>query len=414
MPRLKLRNLVGVCIAVCVCVTIWARPQTNTAVDATASVTAVPVATVAQLDKVCDSGAKSGDSLKKCWTTYFEGVAAQDGVVSALKAIQDIGKTNKSVSTSCHDFDHNLGRWAYSNTQNVVEALTHDDRACQYGFMHGVLEAFAIEATDAEMQEKLGVVCEPYRAALDTPGLERDLRECLHGIGHAAAVHTQDDVFKALEWCRLGTSTLNEIENCTGGVLMEYGNSAVKQRGGGGPLGVAHGPGDSQISDDVAMSLCNKVKSEFERECWRRASMFWGALKVPTPAMLKMCVKDSGADSDRCAAGVGVWVMLESYKKVRELSGVPQYIADACAVEKRIEGWCLYGAVYPITSNAIWDNTPLSTWMELCSLATSEDAKKTCRLGELQAVQALPDVERRMALGRARGFTDKELTAKTV
>ena len=376
--------------------------------------TAAPVATIAQIDKGCDHGAKSGDSLKKCWTTYFEEVAAQDGVVAALKTLQDIGKTNKSVSTHCHDYDHNLGRWAYNNTRDVVEALTHDDRACQYGFMHGVLEAFAMEATDADMQDKLGVVCEPYRDDIETPGLERYLGECLHGIGHAAAVHTQDDVFKALEWCRLGTRAPNEIEACTGGVLMEYGNSVIKQRGGGGPLIEAHGPGDSHIADDVAMNLCTKVKSEFKRECWRRANMFWGALKVTTPEMLKMCVKDSGEDYDRCGDGVGGWVMRVSYENVQDLSEVPQYIADACAVEQRTEGWCLYGAVYPITSNAIWDSTEPSSWMDVCSLASSADAKKICRLAELRAIRALPDVGLRMTLGRARGFTDKEITAKAV
>jgi hypothetical protein len=411
---LKLRNLTGVAVVLCLGFTIWARPQAAS-VGGTPTTHAETTTTVGaptdamQTEEAC--AGDFGDAFKACWTGRFEAVAARDGVAAALLSVQETGRSNTGVNSNCHDFNHKLGRWAYNDTRDVVEALTHDDRACQYGFMHGVLEAFAMDATDDEMRTNLEKVCEPRRATVKTPGLERDLGECLHGIGHAAAVHTQDDVFKALEWCRLGTNTIHEIGSCTGGVLMEYGNSAIKKHGGNGPLAEAHGPGDSSIPDDVAMKLCTMVKDEFRRECWRRAGMFWGALKVAPTEMLRICVADARSDLDQCGAGVGDWVMRLSYENVRDLNEVPQYIADACAAEKSVEGWCLYGAVFPITGNAIWSNTDPAEWMNLCDLAKSPDAKKTCRLGELRGIRAFPDVEGRIELGLARGYTKVELTS---
>ena len=396
-------------VLLCLGITLWTRAETSDSVSAPGT-TLTSSTTAAPLEKDCETHFEVGDDFKTCWTSYFEGVAAKDGVVAALNAVQVVGKTNANVNSLCHDFDHKLGRWAYKDTNDVVEALTHDDRACQYGFMHGVLEAFAMTATDDEMTAKLASVCEPRRATLKILGMERDLGECLHGIGHAAAVHTPDDVFRALEWCRLGTNNQDEIGSCTGGALMEYGNSSIKQHGGSGPLAEAHGPGESRIADDVAMTLCTKVQKDFKRECWRRASMFWGALKVPASEMLKMCAADSGVNSDQCGAGVGDWVMRISYENVQSQAQVPQYIANECANNRTIEGWCLYGAVFPITGNAIWANADPATWMNLCDLASSADANKTCRLGELRAVRALPDVERRIKLGVARGYTKAELT----
>jgi hypothetical protein len=397
-------------IAASLCLTVWTRHEPAVTNAPQGRALEVVDATVVQPEKICDLGADVGDAFKKCWTAHFESVAAKDGVVAALQNVQEVGKAHSNVNSLCHEFDHKLGRWAYKDTEDVLKALTYDDRACQYGFMHGVLEAFAMTATDAEMKAKLPVVCEPRRATVKTPGLERDLGECLHGLGHAAAVHTQDDVFRALEWCRLGTTTRNEIGSCAGGALMEYGNSIIKQKGGRGPLAEAHGPGESTVTDDVAMRLCTMVADDFKRECWRRASAFWGALQVSPSEMLRMCAKDSRGDADQCGAGVGDWVVRISYEG-RKLDEVPQFIAEQCANDKQIEGWCLYGAVYPITGNAIWSNAEPDTWMNLCVLATSAEAKKTCMRGELRAIRALPDVERRMELGLARGYTNAELTS---
>lgn len=404
-------RVAGVVLAgLLLCTAALARESRETNPKSPTGTTTSVVGSTTQATEECSDASTGSVEWVRCESARFTAIGERDGVPRALAAVQEAGQADPSRQAWCHDIEHAIGRWAYQRLKDIPALLEYNDRTCQFGYIHGAFEEFAATATDAEMRSTFPIACAALTNTRKVAGSERDWGECLHALGHAAAVHTSKDLVQALEWCRLAGSDKPTSDSCAGGVFMEYGNSYIKTKTGVEQTSAGdHGPGQSVISDDLIPVLCSKVAALYARECWNRIGSFWGPAGIPDAEMLKKCATDAGEYASKCAYSVGTWLMRAAYSNARDAVGVSKFIAAVCNTGASLAGPCFAGAVYPIVGNEIWTDLPTDEWMDLCDRAATTDAASFCRKSELGAIAALPDVAKRQKIAEARGFTAGEL-----
>ncbi len=123
------------------------------------------------------------------------------------------------VITNCHLSAHLMGRAAYYVYGDSAFGETIDHR-CQFGFFHGMLEAFLGEAGSDNVVQTMYARCLTF----EDPFMRGN---CEHGIGHGLTVYHDYNILKALEKCgelpHYGSRSL-----CTHGVFMENAFSALE------------------------------------------------------------------------------------------------------------------------------------------------------------------------------------------
>lgn len=365
--------------------------------------------TVGTLDDDCQRGDAPGVEFQKCWEQVFADVARTQGIAAALIEVHRQGRDNPRVLGICHDFKHTLGRIGLELHGTPSAALRFDDLACQYGYRHGVLEAFAEAADDAQMSDTMSRLCDEL-PQVSTGGSDldshRERGECLHALGHAAAVYVPDDVYAALDWCLLTGEDSASREGCAGGAFMEYGNSYINQNTQFRIGTSEHGPGNSRLSHDDARFLCERVRAEFTAECWLRINMFWGPeLGDSIGEMLKRCGDEAADWRETCARSTGEWTYRMAHMAQPSEGGVAAAVHERCRdTDPQVEGNCLFGVVLPMRGSDIWGEVPVGEWPLICEGASSAESGEICFTGERQAILTVPDDAVRERLFRARGF----------
>jgi len=135
--------------------------------------------------------------------------ARRDGTKSAVAYVQAAVAEDPSLALACHDIMHSLGTEA-----GKLEFPEYEADSCQYGYLHGVLQARAEADGDSFARD----------AAAWCRGLDRsDARletECMHGVGHGIAVATRGDLAESLRQCAALENSW--VEPCANGAMMEH------------------------------------------------------------------------------------------------------------------------------------------------------------------------------------------------
>jgi copper transport protein len=166
-----------------------------------------------------------------CATRYFEGIVETRGMNAALIEVGDRWREGDSwMQTNCHSIGHKLGRLGFRMFKDIPTAFSQGSDPCDYGYLHGVIEGASADFSDDELREAMTTMCEGT-GSTDNHGY----RQCIHGLGHAAARRVNNDLARGMEFCRefgepsadalVGRdSGINDVlfRLCVTGVSMEW------------------------------------------------------------------------------------------------------------------------------------------------------------------------------------------------
>lgn len=178
----------------------------------------------------CMSSAGESDRLL-CATRYFEGVVERSGMNAALSEVSlRWSEGDPWMQSNCHSIGHKLGRLGFRIYQDIPEAFSAGSDPCDYGYLHGVIEGASADFSDQELRDAMTSLCEGTGDATN-----HGYRQCIHGLGHAAARRVNNDLPRAMDFCRVfepastetatpGSETTEQVvfRLCVTGVSMEW------------------------------------------------------------------------------------------------------------------------------------------------------------------------------------------------
>lgn len=182
--------------------------------------------------EICTSGQTEGDKLI-CVSNYFIKKATEEGMRVALKEVtmrwQD---KDPWLSSYCHVIGHKLGRLGYKLYDgDLAEAFKAGTDPCDYGYLHGVIEGASSGFSDADLRDSMTTLCSPI---METFGQDDHMyKQCIHGMGHAAARRVNNDLVRGMEFCKEYPVDSQDAMSayiftlCITGVSMEW-NSQTK------------------------------------------------------------------------------------------------------------------------------------------------------------------------------------------
>ena len=182
--------------------------------------------------ETCTSGQTEGDKLI-CVSNYFSNKATNEGMPAALKEVT-LRNQDKDpwLSSYCHVIGHKLGRLGYKIYDgNLAQAFDAGTDPCDYGYLHGVIEGASSGFTDLELRNSMTTLCSPV---MDAFGRDDHMyKQCIHGMGHAAARRVNNDLVRGIEFCKeypvdtKDSMSVYIFTLCVTGVSMEW-NSQTK------------------------------------------------------------------------------------------------------------------------------------------------------------------------------------------
>jgi hypothetical protein len=179
----------------------------------------------------CLDPSNAADQLL-CATRYFEGIVESKGMSAALQEVSARWRDKDPwMQTNCHSIGHKLGRLGYRIYQDIPKAFAAGSDPCDYGYLHGVIEGASAEFSDEDLRQAMTSLCE----GTGDPS-NHGYRQCIHGLGHAAARRVNNDLARGMDFCRVfhneisgdPSQTANESTDdvifrlCVTGVSMEW------------------------------------------------------------------------------------------------------------------------------------------------------------------------------------------------
>ena len=168
-----------------------------------------------------------------CATRYFEGIVERDGMNAALLEVGARWRDGDSwMQSNCHSIGHKLGRLGFKIYKDIPKAFEAGSDPCDYGYLHGVIEGASADFSDQELRQAMTSLCAGTGDATN-----HGYRQCIHGLGHAAARRVNNDLERGMEFCREfytpadgrtpsqpGTESTEEalFRLCVTGVSMEW------------------------------------------------------------------------------------------------------------------------------------------------------------------------------------------------
>lgn len=158
--------------------------------------------------------ALKGQDKPDCYRDELRSFTKEYGFVTGEKMLSSIQELDADTRT-CHVLSHYIAREAYvrepSNFYKLLDSINVN--TCGSGFLHGILEAYAAEHPEVEMD---GAFAEKM---CNRGNDDYRKRTCIHLMGHLLLISTYGDVNEALNLCRL-TLQKNQF-NCFDGIFME-------------------------------------------------------------------------------------------------------------------------------------------------------------------------------------------------
>lgn len=209
-----------------------------------------------------------------CASRYFENVAETQSVAIAIKDFSSRWSGNDIwIQSNCHQLGHRLGRFGWLKYKDILTAFSQGSDPCDYGYMHGVIEGASAQFDEDELKASMATMCEVIPGSIG----EHMYRQCIHGLGHAAARRVNNDMPRAVEFCRgyykdvkrpLSQSDSNwyRFHLCVTGISMEWNLSSK-----------AYGTSTFEIGEEGTMLYeCGQLEEIFQAGCIEYATTPYG------------------------------------------------------------------------------------------------------------------------------------------
>lgn len=199
-------------------------------------------------------------ATQRCLDEAYTAVARRDGVNASLEQLGKLFQTAPQARFYCHETSHAIGRESLRLNGDLAAAFVDGFDVCDFGYYHGIVEAAAGHLDDSEFRAAVPHLCGELASA------DRlFMLQCTHGLGHAAARRTNNDMIKALSFCdELDNSSSLQpgeldgaLNGCGTGVTMEW-------------FAVATAVGLRAVSPEVSevRDVCNVVPQRWVSECF--------------------------------------------------------------------------------------------------------------------------------------------------
>lgn len=265
-------------------------------------------------------------------------------------AIQWIAKfEDENIKYSCHAIHHAIG--AAAARESVPEFPPLAAMNCEYGYLHGVIQAMASYGTYEGGVPQWLDFGYSYCNMLDDPNVQGD---CLHALGHGAAVLEPNDLRVVLEYCA-SNSTFSR--SCADGAMMEYADDVWLAAGWAnwetGYVNVTT-TFDSADASTLCVGLSNAT---VEQSCWARLGELMGPFYEGDPQRTSdVCAAAPTADlTTECLYGASA-LAVENFNRKHGLVWPPDDDSDAyawvAAAEEECARWleldtCIHGSIAP-------------------------------------------------------------------
>lgn len=199
-------------------------------------------------------------TIQRCLGASLVDVVERDGVSAALKDLQGLLTTNSRARFFCHDASHAIGRASLQVNGTLANAFRDGFDVCDFGYYHGIVEGAAGAFDDAKFLATVPTLCVDFASAE-----ELFYMQCNHGIGHAAARRTNNDMVRALEFCDAleentaltGKRLATARNGCGTGVTMEWFATATADP-------------NAAVRPQVAepRDVCTQIPASWSAECF--------------------------------------------------------------------------------------------------------------------------------------------------
>jgi hypothetical protein len=152
--------------------------------------------------------------IKDCLYGVFSKAAIKLKTQPLAAGLSNLIIKHPLLGLPCHEITHTIGDLTLKSAGGDIRKVltTHDNPSCEAGFIHGMIDAFAISMPSPLEFAKLVDACE---SSADS----NMLHYCTHAIGHAAWIVTEDGV-EASKYCSL-LRTAEGRAQCGEGVMMD-------------------------------------------------------------------------------------------------------------------------------------------------------------------------------------------------
>ena len=198
--------------------------------------------------------------IQRCLEGSFVGIARERDVNSALQSLEQLMEQQGQVRYFCHEVSHAIGRTSLRINGTIAAAFRDGYDACDFGYYHGIVEGAAAGFDDAQFTNAMSELCSNFASAEDLFFLQ-----CTHGLGHAAARRTNNDMLRALAFCDAiddaggltGVKLANARNGCGTGVTMEWFATATLTE---------NPPVTPKV--ERPRDVCHQVPTEWAAECY--------------------------------------------------------------------------------------------------------------------------------------------------
>lgn len=239
--------------------------------------------------------------------------------------------TDSTTRQTCHAAHHIIGRTAAGDTGYA--ALDYWTDTCQYGYLHGALQALSLQEEPRVFADNLSAYCVAL-GDLDYAS------ECAHGVGHGVAIAVPDDIYTAAVTCTDAYDQLERLDLggvCVDGVLMEYAEDYARQQlwitqPTGNGLGGEDEDSETTTTADEFLTLCGRLPDAVLFGCWGRMSEFTGALYDGDPVQIEDACATAGNSElvQVCLFGAGA-ISVENATRNYALPFPPESVEDSRA-----------------------------------------------------------------------------------
>jgi hypothetical protein len=140
-------------------------------------------------------------------------LAEDQGVEAAVDALARWVAASDNFARECHNEAHLLGSTA-ARLRPASEVVVFATTRCDFGYVHGVLKATALDSPPGTDPNELVRICENAPADV--------IVDCEHGLGHAIPLRDNLSFTESLEMCSRLDKDLAQAQ-CVNGAMMEFG-----------------------------------------------------------------------------------------------------------------------------------------------------------------------------------------------
>jgi len=198
--------------------------------------------------------------IQRCLEGSLVYVAETEGVDASLQTLEGLTRSNGRARYFCHEASHAIGRASLRINETLTEAFRDGYDVCDFGYYHGIVEGASAGMDDATFEDAVSTLCSKFASAE-----ELFFMQCNHGIGHAAARRTNNDMLRGLAFCDAISGTdglegerLRTARNgCGTGVTMEWFATATLTE-------------DPTVTPKVEepRDVCHQVPQQWAAECY--------------------------------------------------------------------------------------------------------------------------------------------------